>query len=125
MKSNAYLVSASLQHIHDSLLSHKGIRQLLFPQTIEEYGQVVVEIQLLDLHLPGQAIRDSSVVHLDRQVSALIEAPELSVGRVGSGAKRGVCEQFGLFVLYSVLGYFCGRQHRLGLGNLLNKFEAY
>lgn len=118
LKMDVYLVSASFQHVHYSLLCHECIWQLLFPQPIKEYGQIVMEIQFLYLDLPRQTIRDSSVVNLNRQVATLIETSQLGVWWVRPSAERGMCEQFWLFVLNSFLCYFSRRLYWLWLGDL-------
>lgn len=70
----AYLVCARLQHVHHALLSHEGIRKFLLTQAIKENRQVVVEVQLLDFHLPGKAVCHTSMVDLDRQVAAFVKS---------------------------------------------------
>ena len=47
------LKGAGLQHVVDPLLGEEGVRRLQLAQTVEEHGQVVVEIQFADLNLRG------------------------------------------------------------------------
>jgi hypothetical protein len=46
----------------------------LFAQTIKENRKIVVEIQLLNLHLPGQSICNASVVDLNGKIAAFVKS---------------------------------------------------
>lgn len=59
--------------VRGTLFSHEGEGILLLPQAIEEYRQVVVEVQFLDLHLPGEPVDHSSVIDLNWQISSFVE----------------------------------------------------
>eukprot|EP00634_Sargassococcus_sp_CCMP2135_P007357 CAMPEP_0198661768 /NCGR_PEP_ID=MMETSP1467-20131203/43853_1 /TAXON_ID=1462469 /ORGANISM="unid. sp., Strain CCMP2135" /LENGTH=333 /DNA_ID=CAMNT_0044398233 /DNA_START=311 /DNA_END=1308 /DNA_ORIENTATION=+ len=76
------LLPAAGHHVVDALLGEEGVGLLHFAEAVEEDGQVVVEVQLLDVDLPRDAVRHAAVVDLDGQVPALVEPAELRVGRV-------------------------------------------
>ncbi len=65
-----------LKHVLHALHRKKAVRLLRLPDAIKEDGQVVVVVQLLDLHFPGNHILGSSVVHRDGQVPTLVEPAE-------------------------------------------------
>ena len=69
-----HLVGTRFQHIHDTLLRHKGIRQFLLSQTVKEDWQIMVEVELLDFYLPRQSVRHSSVIYLDRKIATFVES---------------------------------------------------
>mmetsp|Transcript_77367 Transcript_77367/g.201396 ORF Transcript_77367/g.201396 Transcript_77367/m.201396 type:complete len:259 (+) Transcript_77367:126-902(+) len=71
------LAAALLQHVVHALNRKKTVRILLFPKPIKEDGEVVVVIQLVDLHLPSDPVLRRSVLDLYRQISTVVESPEL------------------------------------------------
>mmetsp|Transcript_136744 Transcript_136744/g.381121 ORF Transcript_136744/g.381121 Transcript_136744/m.381121 type:complete len:382 (+) Transcript_136744:54-1199(+) len=71
------LRSALFEHVVGPLNSQEAVRVLLFAEAIEEDGQVVVVVQLLDLHLPDDLAPHGTVEDLDRHVPAVVKAPEL------------------------------------------------
>jgi len=50
------LVRAVLQHVVDTLAGEELVGVGYFAESVEEEGQVVVEVQLLDLHFPGDLV---------------------------------------------------------------------
>jgi hypothetical protein len=48
------------------------------PQAVEEKGQVVVVVELLNLYLPGDAVSFCIVLKGDRKVATLVELSERS-----------------------------------------------
>mmetsp|Transcript_9033 Transcript_9033/g.21117 ORF Transcript_9033/g.21117 Transcript_9033/m.21117 type:complete len:379 (-) Transcript_9033:163-1299(-) len=71
-----------LQHVECPLDSDEAVGFLLFAQPIEEDGQVMVVVQLLNVHLPLDLVADAALLDEKRQVPALVEPPQLGVGRV-------------------------------------------
>ena len=57
-----------------TLFSHEGEGVFLLPQAIEEYREVMVEIEFLDFHFPRQPVHHSSVIDLYGQVPSLVES---------------------------------------------------
>mmetsp|Transcript_72987 Transcript_72987/g.176111 ORF Transcript_72987/g.176111 Transcript_72987/m.176111 type:complete len:245 (-) Transcript_72987:370-1104(-) len=85
------LGAAVLQHVAHALHREEAVGLLLLPQAVEEDGQVVVVVELLNIHLPSDAVVHPPVLDLDGEVAALVESPELGVGGVGAlleGAAR-------------------------------------
>lgn len=78
------LVEPFRHHVVHSLGSEEAVRLLELPEAIKKDGEVVVEVELLDTDLPGDAVVNTSVVHLYGQVASLVEAPEFCVGGVGA-----------------------------------------
>ena len=71
-----------IEHVLHALHGQEAVGVLLLPDPVEEDGQVVVEVQLLDVDLPVDDVLHPLVLHGHRQVVALVELPELRVGRV-------------------------------------------
>ena len=63
-----------IQPMRTHLFGHEHVGELNLTEAVEEDGEVVVEIQFLDLHLPRKPVRHAPVVDLDRQVAALVES---------------------------------------------------
>jgi hypothetical protein len=70
-----------VQQIGDALHRDEPTRLLLFPQPVKEQRQVVVEVQLVNLHLPRELVVHAALVDLAGQVAALIEPTQLLRGR--------------------------------------------
>lgn len=62
-----------LEHIVNTLTSEKVVRMLGLAQAVEEQWQVVVIVQLLDLHLPRYLVALGVVLESDRKVAAQVE----------------------------------------------------
>mmetsp|Transcript_37277 Transcript_37277/g.76399 ORF Transcript_37277/g.76399 Transcript_37277/m.76399 type:complete len:210 (+) Transcript_37277:527-1156(+) len=71
-----------LEHVKGALDSKESIRLLLLAKPIEEYGQVVMVIELFHINLPLDAIANASVFNRDGKVSTLVEPTEFRVGGV-------------------------------------------
>lgn len=65
-----------LKHVEDTLHSEETVGVLLLSNAFEEDGQVVMVIELHNVHLPLDLIL-GSVLNADGQVSAVVEAAEL------------------------------------------------
>mmetsp|Transcript_76045 Transcript_76045/g.213209 ORF Transcript_76045/g.213209 Transcript_76045/m.213209 type:complete len:352 (+) Transcript_76045:283-1338(+) len=76
------LRAATLEHVVHALHGEEAVGVLLLPGAIEEDGQVVVVVELLDVHLPRDLVRGPAVRDLHGQVPAVVRAPELA-GRDG------------------------------------------
>lgn len=70
-----------LEHVFDALDRQEPVRLLLFPDAVEEDGQVVVVVQLADVNLPVDGVLRAPVVHRDGQVAPLVKLAELRKGR--------------------------------------------
>jgi hypothetical protein len=93
------LGSALLEHVKDTLHGQEAVRVLLLADALEEDGQVVVVVELLDLNLPVDA-ELGAVLDGDGEVSAVVETTELRRG------DRATVESAGLGLLRS--GLFLG-----------------
>lgn len=69
------------------LLGEKSVRILNLAQAIEENRKIMVEIKLLDVDLPLNAVRNTSVIDLHREVSTFIKSAKFRVRWVGSFLK--------------------------------------
>mmetsp|Transcript_2172 Transcript_2172/g.5516 ORF Transcript_2172/g.5516 Transcript_2172/m.5516 type:complete len:483 (-) Transcript_2172:226-1674(-) len=76
------LGASRLEHVLHALDRQEAVRLLRLADAVKKDGQVVVVVQLLNLHLPGNDVLGAAVVHRDGQVAALVEAAERGVGRV-------------------------------------------
>jgi hypothetical protein len=90
---------ALLEHVEDTLHGQEAVRVLLFADALEEDGQVVVVVELLDLNFPVDA-ELGTVLDGDGEVSAVVETTELRRG------DRAAVESAGLGLLRS--GLFLG-----------------
>merc|ERR1712151_1296673 len=93
-----------LQHVEHALHREESVGLLLFAQAVKEDGQVMVVVQLLNLDLPADAVVNAAMLDLNGQVSALVEAAELRVGRVrtlleGAAHRRSRCGALQLLAL--------------------------
>mmetsp|Transcript_35192 Transcript_35192/g.113355 ORF Transcript_35192/g.113355 Transcript_35192/m.113355 type:complete len:224 (+) Transcript_35192:85-756(+) len=68
------LGAAVLQHVKDALDRKKAVRLLLLADAIEKDGKVVVIVELLNVHLPADAVVNAAVLDLNGQVPTLVEA---------------------------------------------------
>jgi hypothetical protein len=66
-----------LEHIEDTLNGEETIWVLLLTDTLEENGQVVVVVKLLNLNFPIYSIL-RAVLNSDWKVSTIIESTELA-----------------------------------------------
>mmetsp|Transcript_123029 Transcript_123029/g.353475 ORF Transcript_123029/g.353475 Transcript_123029/m.353475 type:complete len:245 (+) Transcript_123029:179-913(+) len=88
------LRAALLKEVVGALHGQEAVRILLFPSPIEEHGQVVVVIELVDVHLPRDLAAATTVEHRNRQVAAVVKLPELRrlhrprEGRAGTRRRR-------------------------------------
>ena len=71
------------KHVENSLHSQESVRIGLFSDALEEDGQVVVVVELLDVDLPGDSVL-GAVFNRNRQVSSLVEPSEVRNGNVSS-----------------------------------------
>ena len=58
----------------------------LSPDAIKEDGQVMMVVELLNIHLPADHVLHTLVLYLNGQVTTVVECPENCVGWVLSGA---------------------------------------
>ena len=65
-----------VEHVHDALLGKESIWVLRLAEAVEEHGQVVVEVELLNLNLPGDLIALGVKLDADGKVAALVVLPE-------------------------------------------------
>lgn len=70
-----HLGAALLEHVEDALHGEEPVRVLLLADALEEDGQVVMVVQLLDLYLPVDAIL-GAVLDGDGEVAAVVETTE-------------------------------------------------
>jgi hypothetical protein len=68
-----------LEHVEHSLHGQESVWVLLLSDSLEENGQVMVIVQLGDLHLPVDLVL-RSVLNGDGEVSSIIEPSELTRG---------------------------------------------
>jgi len=78
-----------LEHVQRAFLCEEGVGHLGLSGAVEEDGQVVVEVELLDVDLPLDLVLNTAMVDLDRQVAAVVEASEFCVRRVGALCRCG------------------------------------
>lgn len=77
------LAATSCKHVKDTLDRKEAIGVVLLPDSIEKDRQEVVVVKLFDLDFPLNFI-ELAVLHLDWQITAVIEDPEVgSVDRSG------------------------------------------
>ena len=76
------LSTTLLKHVEDTLDGEESVRILLLTDALEENGEVMMVVELLDLNLPVDAVL-GSVLDGNREVTAVVEAAELA-GRDGS-----------------------------------------
>jgi hypothetical protein len=79
------LSTTLLKHVEDTLDGEESVRILLLTDALEENGEVMMVVELLDLNLPVDAVL-GSMLDGNREVTAVIEAAELA-GRDGSVVK--------------------------------------
>eukprot|EP00306_Pavlova_sp_CCMP459_P009772 CAMPEP_0185191588 /NCGR_PEP_ID=MMETSP1140-20130426/15762_1 /TAXON_ID=298111 /ORGANISM="Pavlova sp., Strain CCMP459" /LENGTH=294 /DNA_ID=CAMNT_0027758297 /DNA_START=395 /DNA_END=1275 /DNA_ORIENTATION=+ len=82
---------SNLEHVVAALEGKELVRLLLLAQAVKEDGQVVMVVELVNVHLPADAV-GPPVVHCNGKVPALVALAELSVGRVVThleGARLG------------------------------------
>mmetsp|Transcript_54004 Transcript_54004/g.96718 ORF Transcript_54004/g.96718 Transcript_54004/m.96718 type:complete len:232 (+) Transcript_54004:213-908(+) len=72
------------QHVIRPLDSQESIWILLLSEAVKEDGQVVMVVQLLYVHFPGNLSSDSSVEDLDWQISSIIKFTELALSNGAS-----------------------------------------
>lgn len=71
------------EHVECTLDSQETVRLFFLSQAVKEYRQIMVIVELFDLrHLPVDPIADALVLHRNGKITALVESPELRVGRV-------------------------------------------
>jgi len=76
------LAAAVLEHVEGALDREEAVRLLLLAQAVAEDGEVVVVVELLNVHLPLNLIADARVLDRDGKVSALVEPTEFCIGWV-------------------------------------------
>eukprot|EP00446_Apocalathium_sp_SHHI-4_P032034 CAMPEP_0177243010 /NCGR_PEP_ID=MMETSP0367-20130122/49112_1 /TAXON_ID=447022 ORGANISM="Scrippsiella hangoei-like, Strain SHHI-4" /NCGR_SAMPLE_ID=MMETSP0367 /ASSEMBLY_ACC=CAM_ASM_000362 /LENGTH=239 /DNA_ID=CAMNT_0018694663 /DNA_START=85 /DNA_END=800 /DNA_ORIENTATION=- len=75
------LRAALLEHVVDALDGQEAVGLLLLARAVEEDGQVVVVVQLLDVDLPSDLPAAASAVEDgDGQIAAVVEDTELATG---------------------------------------------
>ena len=82
------LTTAVMEEVFDALDGKEAIGLLLLADAVEENGQVVLVIKLVDVYFPADDVFHALVVDGDREVAALIEVTELCVGGILSLLKR-------------------------------------
>ncbi|KAG8557722.1 hypothetical protein GDO81_016714 [Engystomops pustulosus] len=70
------LGSSVLQHVVDSLTCEKFVGMCRLTKAVKEKRQVVVIIQLLNLHLPGYFVSFGIMLKGNREVSSLVKLTE-------------------------------------------------
>jgi hypothetical protein len=70
-----HLSTALLKHVEDALDREEPVRVLLLTDALEEDGQVMVVVKLLDLYLPVDAVL-GAVLNGDGEISSVVEATE-------------------------------------------------
>mmetsp|Transcript_2594 Transcript_2594/g.5830 ORF Transcript_2594/g.5830 Transcript_2594/m.5830 type:complete len:313 (+) Transcript_2594:211-1149(+) len=80
-----------LEHVVHTLHRQEAVRLLLFADAVKEDGEVVVVVELVNVHLPSDLAAHRPVEDLDRQVATVVKAPELRTGHwaQGSGTSSG------------------------------------
>jgi len=78
------LGAAVLQHVVDALAREELVRVRRLAQAVEEQGEVVVVVQLLNLHLPCDFVSLCVVLEGNGEVAALVELAEAGGGH-GAG----------------------------------------
>ena len=77
LRNNRENLSATLiQHVENTLHSEESIWILLFTDTLEENGQVMVIVKLVDLNFPVD-LELRSVLNCNWEISSIVEAAEL------------------------------------------------
>lgn len=76
-----HLRTSLLQHVEDSLHGQEPVWVLLLPDALEEDGQVVVVVQLLDFHFPVDFIL-GAMLNSNWEISSIVESSEFT-GRNG------------------------------------------
>mmetsp|Transcript_85931 Transcript_85931/g.192114 ORF Transcript_85931/g.192114 Transcript_85931/m.192114 type:complete len:262 (-) Transcript_85931:297-1082(-) len=79
-----------LQHVIGALHRQEAIGIFLLAATVKEDGQVVVVVELVDVHLPCDLPADGAMEDLDGEIATVIKAAELGLGHrpFGRGARR-------------------------------------
>lgn len=72
-----HLGSSLVEHIEDALHCEESVWVLLLSDALEEDGQVMVVVQLLDLNFPVDAVL-RSVLDGNWEISSVVEASELA-----------------------------------------------
>lgn len=76
------LVASLLQHFVHTHDAQEAVRVVLFTDTIEENGQVMVVVQFFTRNFPHNLVADTRVVDFNGQVSTVIESAEFRLGNV-------------------------------------------
>lgn len=74
------LGASMLEEVEAALDGEEPVRLLLLAETVEEDGEVVVVVELLNLDLPGDLVAGAAVLDGNGEVSAVVEAAELRGG---------------------------------------------
>mmetsp|Transcript_122732 Transcript_122732/g.382099 ORF Transcript_122732/g.382099 Transcript_122732/m.382099 type:complete len:275 (-) Transcript_122732:208-1032(-) len=74
------LCTALLQHVVGPLHRKEAVRVLLLAEAVKENGQVVVVVELFNVHLPDDLAAYRAVEDLDGHVAAIVEAAKLGPG---------------------------------------------
>jgi hypothetical protein len=74
-----HLGASLLEHVEHTLYCEEAVGVLLLTDALEEDGQVVVVVQLLDLHLPVDLVL-GTVLNCNGQVTSVVEPSELTSG---------------------------------------------
>ena len=72
-----HLGAALLKHVEDTLHGQEAVGVLLLSDAFEEDGQVVVVVELLDLHFPVD-LELGAMLNGDWEVSSVVETAELA-----------------------------------------------
>jgi hypothetical protein len=86
-----HLGTTFLEHVEDTLHGEETVGVLLFTDTFEEDGQVMMVVKLHNVDLPEDSVL-GSVLDGDREVSTVVEASELAGndGAAVNGTSNGL-----------------------------------
>ena len=73
------LSTTLLKHVEDTLDGEESVWVLLLTDTLEENGEVMMVVELLDLNLPVDTVL-RAVLNGDGEISTVVEAAELASG---------------------------------------------
>jgi len=83
-----HLSSSLLKHVEDSLDGEESVGVGLLADTLKEDGEVMVVVELLDIHFPVDFVL-GPVFHGDGKVSSVVEASELRGGNRSALSSTG------------------------------------
>merc|ERR1711976_14713 len=66
------------EHIVNALASNELVRLIHFGHSIEKHGQIIMKVQLFNVHLPDK-LPSCAVLHLNREIIAFVKLFKLSI----------------------------------------------